>query len=83
MAEQSTVAGRGGQLGDGQGLVGSLGRWSQSHWSLGKLSQNQVGRLASDGQLAGAVGEEKRAGWVSGGTTSGKVEEMGGRHNLL
>ena len=58
----------GGQLGDG--LVGSSGRWSRSHRSLGKWSRNLVGRWASDGQLAAVVP------WVSEGRRSGKPEEM-------
>ena len=66
----------GGQLGDG--LVGSSGRWSRSHRSLGKWSRNLVGRWAADGQLAGVVGEQRRVVSVSEGMKSGNLEETDG-----
>ena len=70
------MAAHGGLSGD-DGLVENLGRWSRRHQLiLGKWSQNQVGRWASDEQLAGVVGELRRAAWVrSEGTRSGKLEE--------
>ena len=65
-----------GGLSGVDGLVGNLGRWSRSRQSLGRWSRNQVGRWVSDEQLAGVVGEQRRAAWVrSEGTRSGKLEE--------
>ena len=66
----------GGWSEDGQ--VGSSGRWSRNHQSLGTWSRNLVGRWVSDGQPVGEVGEQRRAASVSGGMKSGKPRETGG-----